>query len=225
MSKAWRETKWTSRSTRCAGQIRPPVQRRTTSPGGRTAWLPQAGQVSGKANGLDSRRAPIRHHGDDLRDHVASPLQHHGVADADVLAGDLVLVVQCGPAHHDAADIHRLQLRHGASARRCGRPGCRFRAGWWSPVPRGISRRWPSAAPGRRSPGGAASQAVELVDDAVDVVAEAGPLQPISAGRLRRIGFAPQARDSGLTSKPQAFRRSRYSQWVSATGSLRSPCA
>src|ERR1700712_1150658 len=43
MSKAGRETKWISRSTRWAGQIRPPVQRRTTSPGGRTAWLPQAG--------------------------------------------------------------------------------------------------------------------------------------------------------------------------------------
>ncbi len=35
MSKASRETKWFSRSTACAGQIRPPVQRRATSPGSR----------------------------------------------------------------------------------------------------------------------------------------------------------------------------------------------
>jgi hypothetical protein len=27
MSSAWRDTKWRSRSTRCAGQISPPVQR------------------------------------------------------------------------------------------------------------------------------------------------------------------------------------------------------
>ena len=40
-----------SRSTAWAGQISPPVQRFTTSPGGRTAWLPQAGQTSGKAKG------------------------------------------------------------------------------------------------------------------------------------------------------------------------------
>ena len=48
MSKALRETRWISRSTVCAGQIRPPVQRLTTSPGGRSARLPQAGQMVGK---------------------------------------------------------------------------------------------------------------------------------------------------------------------------------
>ena len=33
---------------------------------------------------------------DDLRDHIACPLHDHGIADAHVLAIDLVLVVQCG---------------------------------------------------------------------------------------------------------------------------------
>ncbi len=47
MSIARRETKWNSRSTACAGQARPPVQRSTTSPSARAAWLPQAGQVAG----------------------------------------------------------------------------------------------------------------------------------------------------------------------------------
>ena len=47
MSKAGRETKWISRSSTCAAQIRPPVQRRTASPGGRRAALPQTGQWSG----------------------------------------------------------------------------------------------------------------------------------------------------------------------------------
>ena len=48
MSNALRETKCLMRSTACAGQISPPVQRRTASPSSRTAWLPQTGQRSGK---------------------------------------------------------------------------------------------------------------------------------------------------------------------------------
>ena len=61
MSKALRDTKCFSRSTRCAGQISPPVQRLTASTLpvigliSRTAWLPQAGQTSGKTN----RFAPL----------------------------------------------------------------------------------------------------------------------------------------------------------------------
>ena len=93
ISKAGRETKWISRSTRCAGQIRPPVQRRTTSPGGRTAWLPQAGHVSGKTYGVEFAGPAIRYDGNDLRDHVAGALQHHGVADADILAGDFIFIM------------------------------------------------------------------------------------------------------------------------------------
>ena len=109
MSKAGRETKWISRSTACAAQISPPVQRRTASPGGRTAWLPQTGQVSGNGT-VRLLRPPLRHHGNHLRDHVAGALDHHRVADADVLAGDLVLVVQRRAAHQHAADVDRLQL-------------------------------------------------------------------------------------------------------------------
>ncbi len=48
---------------------------------------------------------------EDLRDHIAGPLQGHGVADADVLALDLVGVVQGGVADHHAADRHRMQPR------------------------------------------------------------------------------------------------------------------
>ena len=56
MSKALRDTKCLSRSTRWAGQIRPPVQRLITSSlpvmglTSRTAWLPQAGHTVGKLN-------------------------------------------------------------------------------------------------------------------------------------------------------------------------------
>jgi len=47
MSKQSRDTKCRSRSTACAAQISPPVQRRATWPGSRTARLPQIGQWSG----------------------------------------------------------------------------------------------------------------------------------------------------------------------------------
>ena len=53
MSKALRDTKCFRRSLACAGQMSPPVQRRTTSTRpvfsstSRTAELPQAGQTSG----------------------------------------------------------------------------------------------------------------------------------------------------------------------------------
>ena len=47
----------------------------------------------------------------DLRDHVARAAHDDGVADAHVLAPHLVLVVQRGVGHGDAADEHRLQPR------------------------------------------------------------------------------------------------------------------
>ena len=112
MSKASRLTKCCRRSTAWAGQIRPPVQRRTASPSSRTAWLSQTGQWSGKTKGLLPRGRFVRHHRDHLRDHVAGALDDDGVAVADVLARDLVLVVQGGAADDDAADGDRLQLGH-----------------------------------------------------------------------------------------------------------------
>src|SRR5581483_3792484 len=58
---------------------------------------------------LRALRPFLRNNGDDLRNDVAGALQDDGVADAHVLAFDLVLVVQRGVAHQHAADIHRLQ--------------------------------------------------------------------------------------------------------------------
>ena len=75
-------------------------------------------------------------HIDDLRNDVAGALNDHRIADADVAtaaqflavaayAPDVVLVVQRGVLHDDAADADRLELAPPASARRCGRPGSR----------------------------------------------------------------------------------------------------
>src|SRR5271155_1698595 len=54
----------------------------------------------------------VEHDRDDLRDHVTGPLYDNGVADAHVLALDLVLVVQSGALHDDAPDCDRFEHRH-----------------------------------------------------------------------------------------------------------------
>ena len=97
MSKALRATKWLSRSTAWAAQISPPVQRRTRSPGSRTARLPQTGQCVGNLKGWrlfgrssSARTATICGITSPARCTITvSPI-------ADVLARDLVLVVQRG---------------------------------------------------------------------------------------------------------------------------------
>ena len=75
----------------------------------RTSGVPHEGQVFG----IDHRRALFfrldEHRPDDLGDHVARAPHDHGVALAHVLAPDLVLVVQRGVGHRDAADEHWLE--------------------------------------------------------------------------------------------------------------------
>ena len=80
-----------------------------TSPSGLTISVPQSGQRFGIRHGFVpgscSPRGP-----DDLRDHVAGALDDHEVADADVLAADVVLVVEGRARDRDAADLDRLEL-------------------------------------------------------------------------------------------------------------------
>ena len=111
MSKQSRETKCFSRSTACAGQISPPLHRRTAMPSSRTARLSQTGQWSGNWYGVASARAAVEHDRDDLRDHVAGALHDHRIADPHVLAADLVFVVQGRALHDDAADRYRFEHR------------------------------------------------------------------------------------------------------------------
>src|SRR5690606_22952533 len=63
----------------------------------------------GAVGGHGERRAAVGarlDHLDDLRDDVAGALHAHGVALADVLALDVVDVVEVGTADGDAADVH-----------------------------------------------------------------------------------------------------------------------
>src|SRR6516162_644092 len=67
--------------------------------------------VVGRYVGLRILRSAIEHHRDDLRDHIAGALHDDGIADADILTGDLVLIVQGGALDDDTADGDRLEHR------------------------------------------------------------------------------------------------------------------
>ena len=139
-------------------------------------------------------RSPLQTHRDDLRDHVAGALQHHRVADPDVLARDLVLVVQGRVLHQHAADIHRLQP--------CDR---RQRAGAADLdadiLQHGhclLGRELPGDRPARRAADetqpALQRQVVDLVNHAIDVVAETGAFQRDLAPGSRR----PRPRSSDV---------------------------
>ena len=226
MSKARRETKCFRCSIRWNGQANSPVQRRTTV-SAPPAVVSRAsgvfsgqGQTSGNSNGSASAGRSSSTGPDHLRDHVAGALDDHGVADADVLARDLVGVVQGGVADGGAADEHRLQLGRPASRRRCGRPGSRCPRAWWSPARRGTCGRWPSAARGRRSPAGPASPAGRpcrrrrRCRSRAPPAARAGPRRPPS-GPPRPRPVAP----AGWSACPRLGQLRSASHWVAAKGS------
>ena len=181
MSKALRETKCLRRSTRCAGQISPPVQRLTTSSLpvlgliSRVAWLPQAGQTCGKLESFRALRPLVLNHAENLRDDVAGALHDHRVADADVLAGDLVLVMQRRVLHHHAADRDRIELgdrreRAGAADLDVDVAQDRGRLLGGEFMGDGEARRARHEAEPLLE-----VEPVELIDDAVDIVVEARP--------------------------------------------------
>ena len=73
------------------------MQRKSTPSGSRSTGAPQLGQVRREDEGDLRPVAGLDLDPDDLRDDLAGLLDHDRVADPDVLAGDLVGVVQAGP--------------------------------------------------------------------------------------------------------------------------------
>jgi len=136
---------------------------------------------------LGGLRPLVEHHVDHLRNDVAGALDDDGVADPDIAAlaqllavaadtPDVILVVQRDVLHDDAADANRLQLadrREGAGA-----------ADLDLDIPEhghgALGRKLVRDRPARRARHEAEPflpvEAVDLVDDAVDVVVEPGPL-------------------------------------------------
>ncbi len=154
---ALREAKCFRRSTACAGQTSEPVQRRATSASpvfssiSRSAAEPQRGQTCGNSYGFAPCGRFAVDHFDNLRNDIAGALHDHRVADANVLAGDFVLVVQRGVRHDDAADGDGLEARD--RRQRAGAPDLNFDAAQdrRRALGREFMRRPPSAARARRS--------------------------------------------------------------------------
>src|SRR5690606_21145449 len=112
-------------------------------------------------------------HADDLGDDVPGALQDDGVADADVLAGDLVLIVQGGVADHDAADGDGMQAGDGGQ----GAGAADLNVDAFQHGRRLLRREFvgdgPTRASGDETEALLPVQPVDLIDHAVDVVAEA----------------------------------------------------
>ena len=121
-------------------------------------------------------RAPLLHDCDDLRDHVASALHDDGVADTDVLARDLVLIVQRRIGDDDTAHGDGLELcdrRQRAGSADLDLDGLEHRRCLLS---RELVRDRPTWAARHEAEPLLQVEPVDLVDDAVDVVAEPRPL-------------------------------------------------
>ena len=110
MSIAPRETKCLSSCQRRSGQSRF-GHLREDAPSGLTVGVSQNGQRSGRLRRRRAVRAldRVRRRRDDLRDHVAGAQHDHLVAGADVLAREVLLVVQRRELDRHAADVDRLE--------------------------------------------------------------------------------------------------------------------
>ena len=142
---------------------------------------------------------------DDLRDHVAGAHHDHLLALAQVLADEVLLVVEGGELDRDAADGDGLRApRRGAGRRTCRRSTSPARASSrrWSA---GTSRRPPSAGRARPRPGAAAGRG-----------RRPSPPRRRSRSRARR-GGAP-IRGTGRSPRP------RLSS-VRIPGLTRKPCS
>ena len=123
---------------------------------------------------LCAGRPFVRDHPQHLRDHVAGALDFHRVADAHVEAGDLVGIVQGRVLHHDAADRDGGEL--GDRGQRAGAADLDFDRinGSRRLLRRKLVRQRPARAARHKTEPVLPVEPVDLVHDAVNVIAEAG---------------------------------------------------
>ena len=169
-----------------------------------TVGVSQNGQRSGgRGGGARSGRSAACGAGEiDLRDHVAGAQDDHVVAGPDVLAREVLLVVQRRGLDRDAADVHRLERRERVQvAELADVPVDRVQ-----PRDRGRGRELPGDRPARVAPDHAEPalqlDVVDLHHDAVDLEVErAAALLPVQAlrddlvlgGQLLDVAVDPEA--------------------------------
>ena len=73
---------------------------------------PASRAMMGEVIGLGLRRTLVFHHAHDLRDHIARTLHHNRVANADILARDLIFIVQRRIGDDDATHRDGLEFSH-----------------------------------------------------------------------------------------------------------------
>ena len=143
-------------------------------------------------------------HLDDLRDHVAGALDDDGVADPDVLALDLILIMYCRAGDGDAADATGSRTAKGVTAP--VRPDAdRDVAAAWSSL---LGRELVGDGPARELGGPPSSlhrRAIDLDHRAVDLVLDACRRAAMSASRPPS-GVDALAADSGTMGKPCSAR-------------------
>ena len=153
---------------------------------GDAGLLVDLSQRSGPAGGADEiavlilreheRLCPpgplVEEHFENLRNDIAGALDAHRIADAHILARDLVLVVQRRVRHDHAADGHRLEFCHRRQRSRApdlnldSLDNCRRLFRWK------LMRRGPARAARDEAEPLLQRETVDLVDNAVDVIAE-----------------------------------------------------
>ena len=155
-------------------------------------------------------RSILEHGADHLRDHVAGALHDDGVADADVLAVDVFLVVQRGVPHDDAADLDGLEL--GKRVEGAGAPHVDFDAEQLRRARR--RREFEGDRPARIAADGAERglqcEAVDLHDRTVDVVPERFAVVLDGVARLADgldAGHRLDARVDGETTRGEPLER------------------
>ena len=192
----------------CAGHCRF-GQRSATSPSARTVAR-AADRAAFRQSVRTVSPAAARDHLDDVRDHVAGALDEHAVADAHVEPVDLVLVVQGGVHHGDAADAHGLE--HGDRRERAGaadrRRDLRHAGGR---LARGNLKATAQRGARLSLPALAQRELVDLHDGAVDLVAAV--LAALSSARWKRARPRSRRARVGPPSiwKPSSRRRSSSS--------------
>ena len=153
------------------------VQRKSTSsrPRGRPGRR-SSGRRSGRRTGTSEPSSGVDLDPDDLGDDLAGLLDDDGVADPDVLAGDLVGVVQGRPLDRRARQRDGRQVGHGRQLARLADLDARSRRPSSPPARPRICRRSPTAGScsGARDRD-ALAEVVDLDDEAVGLVVEVVP--------------------------------------------------
>jgi hypothetical protein len=120
---------------------------------------------------------------DDLRDHVARALDDHEIALADVLAADVVLVVERGARHRHAPHVHGLELGERVEDTRASHADVDLHEPRHGRRGRPLERAGEARSAVQRAQPALLIERIDLDHDAVDLVAEArAPRLPLDTG-------------------------------------------